>query len=419
MITAKQIVLNGLKAVRSGYIEIVCPQDRFAFGNPQASLRAVIVVHTEAFFSRALFGGEVGIGDSYMAGEWQSPDLVSVIRVAVRNLNALEISGGFFAAVKRLIGILNHRRKRNTLEGSRRNIHYHYDLGNEFYSLFLGSTMAYSCGYFSSVSDTLDDAQIQKFDKICRKLRLSPSGHVLEIGTGWGGFAIYAASHYGCRVTTTTISRKQHEYASSWIGREGLSNRIELLLKDYRELEGRYDHIVSIEMFEAVGYENYDRYFDVCEKLLAPCGTMLLQTITINEQRFAGYLRDYDWIKKHIFPGGELASIRGILESVARVTGMSLYHAEDIGAHYARTLNAWRKRFHAAAPTLPSLGFDEQFVRMWDYYLAYCEGAFLERHISDLQIVFTKNHNPAPLMGEPWAEQDSQPSGAPAETLSV
>ena len=419
MLTAKHIVLNGLKAVRAGFIEIVCPRETFAFGDRHSPLRAVVVVHNEAFFSRALFRGEVGIGDSYMAGEWQSPDLVSVIRVAVRNLNALENSGSFFGTVKRFIGLLHHRRKRNTLEGSRHNIRYHYDLGNEFYSLFLGSTMAYSCGFFPAASGTLDEAQIHKFDRICRKLRLSPSAHVLEIGTGWGGFAIHAASHYGCRVTTTTISRKQYEYASNWIAREGLTNRIELLLKDYRELKGRYDHIVSIEMFEAVGYENYDRYFEVCDKLLAPHGTMLLQTITMNEQRFAGYLRDYDWIKKRIFPGGELASIRGMLESIARVTSMSLYHAEDIGAHYARTLNAWRKRFHEAAPALPCLGFDEQFVRMWDYYLAYCEGAFLERHISDFQIVFTKNHNPERLIDEPWAEQDSRPSGVPAEAVAI
>jgi cyclopropane-fatty-acyl-phospholipid synthase len=410
MFISKNIVLKGLKSIRQGFIEIVCPDKTYSFGDPESSLRGVIVVHDEAFFSRALFGGEVGFGDSYMAGEWQSPDLVAVARVAVRNLAAMEGSNRFLSFLRRVAGNLEHRRNRNTREGSRRNISYHYDLGNDFYRRFLGSTMAYSCGYFSTACGTLDQAQLAKFDRICRKLRLGPSSRVLEIGTGWGGFAIYAASHYGCHVTTTTISAQQHAYARDWVVFEGLSDRIELLLKDYRDLEGKYSHIVSIEMFEAVGYENYNQYFAACERLLEPGGTMLLQTITINEQRFSDYLREYDWIQKHIFPGAELASIRGILDSIAAVTNMSLYHAEDIGAHYARTLNAWREGFQSAVPDLPAMGFDDRFIRMWDYYLASCEGAFLERHIGDVQLVLTKNHNPAPLMDEPWEESAAQRS---------
>lgn len=402
--SAKNIVLNGLKNIRSGYIEIVCADQTFAYGDPESALRAMIVVHDEAFFGRALFGGEIGFGDAYMAGEWGSPDLVAVARLGIRNLRATEGSSRLLSVLRRLLGNRRHRRRRNTLEGSRRNISHHYDLGNDFYSLFLGSTMAYSCGYFATATETLDQAQVRKFDRICRKLRLTPSAHILEIGTGWGGFAIYAASHCGCRVTTTTISKEQYEYAKNWIAIEGLSDRIEILLQDYRALEGRYDHIVSIEMFEAVGYEHYDTFFETCEKLLGPRGTMLLQTITINDQRFRDYLRDYDWIQKHIFPGGELASIRGIFDSIAKVTDMSLYHAEDIGAHYARTLNAWRESFHKAIPDLPASRFDERFIRMWDYYLASCEGAFRERHVSDFQLVFTRNHNLSPLMDEPWPE---------------
>ena len=399
-LSIKNLVLQIFERVESGFVEVVCPDKTFSFGDPTASLRAMIVVHNENFFRRVLFGGEVGFGESYVGGEWSSPDLVAVIRVAVRNLKALE-QYPVLSGLQRIAGRLQHSRRRNTVEGSRRNISYHYDLGNDFYRLFLGPTMAYSSGYFVNTGDSLDTAQAQKFARICQKIRPEVSDHILEIGTGWGGFCTYLASVYGCRVTSTTISKQQYEFASGWVQRAGLSDRIEIRLQDYRELTGHYDHIVSIEMFEAVGHRNYDRFFGVCDRLLKPHGTMVMQTITMNEQRYAGYLRDYDFIQKHVFPGSELASLSGILRSLAKVTDLSLYHAEDIGAHYARTLRAWRKDFHGAAAKLPGLGFDARFQKLWDYYLAFCEGAFLERHIGDLQIVLTKNHNPRALMEEP------------------
>ena len=262
--------------------------------------------------------------------------------------------------------------------------------------------MVYSCAWYETAEDSLETAQFQKLDRICRKLELQPKDRVLEIGTGWGAFALHAARNYGCQVTTTTISQQQHEYARVLFDAADKDRRIELLLKDYRDLSGSFDKIVSIEMFEAVGFEHYDEFFRACDRLLKPDGSMLLQTITMNEQRFSQYLKQSDWIQKYIFPGAQLASLRGVLDSLAHATRLSLFHAEDMGAHYARTLAAWRERFLARIAGVKALGFDDRFIRMWDYYLAFCEGAFLERHISDFQLLLTKNYNPRPMFQEPW-----------------
>jgi len=264
--------------------------------------------------------------------------------------------------------------------------------------LFLDPSMMYSCAFYESEEDTLEAAQFQKLDRICRKLRLGPEDHVLEIGTGWGAFALHATERYGCRVTTTTISREQFEVAERRFG----GSNIELLFEDYRNLKGVYDKIVSIEMFEAVGLRHYDEFFGACDRLLKPDGSMLMQAITMNERSFPAYRRKADWIQKYIFPGSELASVGEILNSLRRATTLSLHHFEDIGTHYARTLAAWRDAFRSHLEEVRGLGFDERFIRMWDYYLAYCEGAFLERHIGDAQILLTKACNPKPLLGEPW-----------------
>ncbi len=352
----------------------------------------MVVVHHERFFLRALLGADVGIGESYVDGDWTSPEPADVIRIGIRNLGLIEGRNVAFSALNRGFNILRHRLKSNTRAGSRRNIHAHYDLGNEFFRLFLDRSLAYSCGYYESVDDSLERAQTQKFDLVCRKLQLGPSDHLLEIGTGWGGFAVYAATHYGCRVTTTTISREQYAYAAEWFKREGLyESRIRLLQEDYRDLKGEFDKIVSIEMFEAVGHDYYDAYFGACNRVLRPGGTMLLQTITMNEKRFPSYKRQTDWTQKYIFPGSELASLNGILASLARVTDLSLVHAEDIGDHYVRTLGAWRERYRSALDSVRRLGYDKRFIRMWDFYLAYCEGAFRERYISDFQLLLRKN----------------------------
>ncbi len=389
---AKTIFLETLAGLRVGSLELVCPEATYRFG-AHDELQAVVAVHDDRFFLRALLAGDIGVGEAYMDGDWSTPDLVAVVRLAVRNLDQLESSNRLFTAFRRMADFLAHRRNRNSQSGSRRNIAYHYDLGNDFYQLFLDRNLTYSCACYERPEDSLERAQVQKFDRICRKLQLTRQDHVLEIGTGWGGFAAYAAETYGCRVATTTISRQQHDYARELFSRHRAGERIELLLEDYRNLQGQYDKIVSIEMFEAVGYEHYDDYFGACDRLLKPEGSMLLQTITILESKFQQYRKQSDWIKKHIFPGAELASVVEIQRSLARTTGIKLAHREDIGMHYSLTLNEWRRRFLDRLPEVRQLGFDERFIRMWDYYLAYCEGAFREGYIGDVQLVLSKVTN--------------------------
>jgi len=348
-------------------------------------------VRDDRFFSRALFGADVGIGESYMDGDWTSPSPADVVRFGIRNLGLLENRNRVFSGINRGLNLLRHRLRPNTPGGSEKNIRAHYDLSNDFFRLFLDRNLAYSCAYYESTEDSLEKAQVQKFDRICRKLQLQPGDQLLEIGTGWGGFAVYAATHFGCRVTTTTISQRQFEYAQAWFKKEGLDeSRVRLLLQDYRDLQGEFDKIVSIEMFEAVGYDYYDEFFRACNRLLKPGGTMLLQTITMNEARFPSYRRETDWIQKHIFPGSELASIQGIIASLKRVTDLSLSHSEEIGLHYVYTLRAWREQFLRSLDSVRELGFDERFIRMWDFYLAYCEGAFRERYIGNSQLVLSK-----------------------------
>jgi cyclopropane-fatty-acyl-phospholipid synthase len=401
---SKSIFLRSLERLRGGSLELIVDGRTWEFGESGHPLRALVVVHRDRFFQRALFGGNVALGEAWMDGDWSSPDLVAVVRLAVRNLAPLEQQNRLLSALSRGFDALRHRLRGNSIAGSRRNIQAHYDLSNDFFRLFLDRNMMYSCACYETEDSSLEAAQSHKLDTICRKLRLGPEDHVLEIGTGWGGFAEHAARHYGCRVTTTTISRQQYEYAQARFASISERKRIELLQEDYRNLRGQYDKIVSIEMFEAVGLAHYDDFFRACDRLLRPEGSMLMQTITINEQAFPAYHRSSDWIQKYIFPGAELASVSEILRSLARATSLGLYHAEDIGTHYARTLAAWRKRFHQAIDEVRALGFDDRFIRMWDYYLAYCEAAFLERHVGDFQLLLTKNHNPRTLFREPWRE---------------
>jgi cyclopropane-fatty-acyl-phospholipid synthase len=403
---ARRLMLATLKHVADGHLDLAAPSGTWSFGDPSSSRRASVRLNDERAFRRVLFGGDIGFGEAYMDGAWSTDDLVALLRLAIRNLALFEDRNRLLSAISRWRDLLSHRRKPNSRRGSRANIRAHYDLGNEFYRLFLDASMAYSCAIFRSADDPLEAAQQEKFDRICRKLRLVPSDRVLEIGTGWGGFAVWAATRYGCRVTTTTISAEQHAYAADLFARLGLGpDRIELRFEDYRDLKGRFDRIVSIEMFEAVGLEHYDAFFGQCDRLLAPHGTMLLQAITVTDQRFERYRATPDWIQKYIFPGGELASVGAILESLGRATSLALYDLEEIGAHYARTLHEWRRRFMASLDRVRALGFDDPFIRMWEYYLASCEAAFLERQIGDVQMLLTKTMNVRPLMDEPWVEE--------------
>ena len=350
----------------------------------------------------AVLQGEVGLGDARMQGLWEADDLVAVARIGIRNMAAFDRAGGLLATLGKALNRLRHRRRRNTVEGSKQNITSHYDLGNAFYGLWLDPTMAYSCGIYRHEGEDLEMAQRRKFDLICEKLRLGPEDHLLEIGTGWGGFAAHAASAYGCRVTTTTLSKEQHARAAELFRAKGLESLIDLRLEDYRHLMGVYDKVVSIEMFEAVGLEHYDAYFSAVDGLLKPGGTFLLQTITMNERTFPSYIRSSDWIQRRIFPGAELASLLEIQRSLARCSGLRLFDMEDIGTHYARTLKAWRHRFMDALDQVMSQGFDEAFIRMWEYYLATCEAGFLERHISDVQLLLVKEGVSGALLSEPW-----------------
>jgi len=358
----------------------------FGRGAPEATIR----VHDPAFYVAIATRGSVGAGESYVRGEWSCDDLIALVRILVRNREQLDgLEGGFARAGAALLRWY-HARRDNTRAGSRANISAHYDLGNEFYKLWLDETLMYSCAVFPREGMSLHEAQLERLERICRKLDLRPGEHLLEIGTGWGGMAEYAAREHGCRVTTTTISREQHAFASERMARAGLAGRVEVLCEDYRDLSGRYDKLVSIEMVEAVGERWCDTYFRKCSALLEPHGAMLLQSITIRDQHYEQALRSVDFIQRHVFPGAFIPSVAALADRVARCTDMTLFGLEDIGPHYAATLREWRRNFLARLPEVRALGFDESFVRLWEFYLCYCEGGFEERALGDVQLLLTK-----------------------------
>ena len=388
---AGALLFRHLEKIRGGRLDLHLPDGGVrSFGDSAGDLHGVIAIHDASALRRFVFGGDIGIGEAYAEGLWTTPDLVSVVRLAVRNLRLFDTGARLPARISRWIERWRHARHRNSIKGSRLNIRYHYDLGTDFYSLFLDPTMTYSCAIFEPAGLSLEDAQRLKYDRICRRLEIAPGDRVLEIGTGWGSFAIHAATRYGAKVTTTTISRAQHDFVRERLQREGVGDRVSLLLEDYRRLSGRYDKAVSIEMFEAVGLKYYDDYFGAVDRLLEPGGSMLLQTITINEDRFHRYRKQPDFIQRHIFPGSELASLSEIGKSLKRATSLSVAGNEEIGLHYATTLGMWRERFLANRERVRALGFPETFVRMWDYYFAYCQGGFAEGYIGDAQLFLQK-----------------------------
>ncbi len=351
---------------------------------------ATIEVHDGSMYMDVATQGSVGAGEAYARGLWSTDDLVAVIRILVRNRDVLQ---GMESGLARLGGAALrfwHLRRDNTRDGSRANIAAHYDLGNDFYALWLDETMMYSCAAWERDGMTLHQAQVARLERICRKLDLKPGEHLLEIGTGWGGMAIHAAREFGCRVTTTTISRRQHELATERVVRAGLSDRVTVLLEDYRDLTGQYDKLVSLEMIEAVGERWYDTYFKKCSDLLKPEGLMLLQAITIRDSQYAEALRSVDFIQRFIFPGSCIPSSAAILDRVARVTDFNLFQLEDIGPHYARTLRAWRENLAARVDEVRKLGLSEEFLRLWEFYFCYCEGGFEERSIQDVQMLLAK-----------------------------
>ena len=362
-------------------------------------LRAKVYVGDADMYRRIMLGGTIGSAESYMQQQWTTDNLTSLIRIMIRNLEHFTRLEKGWAKVKNVWHYCQHALRHNSVANSRRNIYEHYDLGNDFYRLFLDPTLNYSSGVFADLSpeattkESMLSASVRKMDSICQKLELSSLDHVLEIGTGWGAMAVHMASKFGCRVTTTTISQQQFNVASDRVKEAGLEKLVTVLLKDYRELEGQYDKLVSIEMIEAVGHQYYDQFFGKCNDLLRPDGAMLLQAITIGEQNYDYHIRNVDFIGKYIFPGGSLPSISALSKSVGRVSKMRMIHQMDITPHYERTMICWRQKFLAKLEPIRTLGYDESFLRRWHFYLCYCEAAFAERRVHCTHLMFAKPHS--------------------------
>jgi len=392
---SRQAVLSLLSKLKHGRITIIENNHRQSFGEASqtSALQAEISVHHSQFYSRILFGGSIGAAEAYMERLWSADDLTAVMRILALNQKAFaDMEKGLVRLTAPFYKFYHYVRK-NTKAGSRKNILAHYDLGNDFYALFLDQTMTYSCGIFEREDSTLKEASEAKYDRICRKLQFAAGDRILEIGTGWGGFAVHAASNFGVQVTTTTISEEQHQFAQNRIKAAGLEDRITLLKKDYRDLSGKFDKLVSIEMIEAVGHHFYPAFFQTCSRLLNDDGLMALQAITIGDQIFDRHKRSVDFIKRYIFPGSCIPSITAISHAIAKATDLRLIHLEDITPHYARTLHEWRQRFFANIDKVREMGYSETFIRMWQYYLCYCEGGFAERYIGDVQMLFAKPLN--------------------------
>jgi cyclopropane-fatty-acyl-phospholipid synthase len=387
---ALRLAVTIARRIRVGRLTVVLPDgSRHVFGLPGSQPTAEMRIHDSAALARMLLGGETGAGEAYMDGHWSSPDLPGLLRLAALNREALALSGGWWRVPLQVPRTIAHRMRRNSLGQSRRNIAAHYDLGNDFYRLFLDETMTYSCAVFASSDQPLADAQRNKYRVMAERAGLVAGMHVLEIGTGWGGFALYAAGELGCRVTTITISPAQHELATARVRAAGLEDRVRVELRDYREIEGTYDAIVSIEMLEAVGAEYFETFFEACDRALVPGGKMSLQTITFPDVAYEPQRRGANWIQTYIFPGGLLPSL-AVIERATRRTHLLISSTQDIAAHYVRTLAAWRAEFLAQIDAVRSQGFDERFVRMWEYYLALSEAGFATGLCQDQQIVFEK-----------------------------
>lgn len=377
----RQRLLSQLAPLREGQLRVRDALGEALLGDAAGELHVTVTIDDPAFYRKVAAQGSVGAGESYIHGDWQCDDLVALVRLLVRNRDLLD---GMERGPARIGGWLLrgwNRLRRNSREGSRRNIAAHYDLGNDFFALFLSTDLMYSSALFASEEDTLEDASRRKLDRICQQLRLAPGDRVVEIGTGWGGFALHAAQHYGCHVTTTTISAEQHALATARVRAAGLEDRITLLMKDYRDLDGQYDKLVSIEMIEAIGAQYLDTYMATLQRLLKPDGLALLQAITIEDHRYEQARRSVDYIKRHVFPGSFIPSINAIMAAKTRASDLQLLAQQDFGHSYALTLRAWRQRFLAQLPAVHAQGFDARFCRLWEFYLAYCEGGFLERSI--------------------------------------
>ena len=402
-VVARRVLYRALDGLRGGTVTVVDGGAETVHGGGDPVVR--IVVNTPAFYRRAVFGGVLGAGESYMDGDWDCDDLVGLVRLLTRDRRTQDEVDRGRGLVATCADSLRHLARRNSRRGSARNVEAHYDLGNDFFRLFLDERMMYSAAVFDDGCESLEAASTAKIERLCRKLRLEPGDELLEIGGGWGGLALHAAERFGCRVTTATLSRPQADHARALVRERGLDGRVDVVLADYRDLTGRFDKLVSVEMIEAVGHRFLPAYFRACARLLRPHGLLALQAITIRDRRYRQALRSVDFIKKHIFPGGFVPSVSVLVDAAARHADAMLIDLEDIGQDYARTLREWSRRFEARRGDIAALGFDERFLRRWRFYFAYCEGGFLERAISDVQMLFAMPDYRGPTRcaaGETW-----------------
>jgi cyclopropane-fatty-acyl-phospholipid synthase len=394
----ESLVLGALSRMNKGRLDLTLPNGERLMLGKGGGIHATMIIRDPDFYRRCVLYGDVGFGEAYVDGLWETDSVTEVIRWALLNIDqAPGVSGSKVQALGlgllKGLNRLGHNRRSNTTEGSRKNIAQHYDLNNEFFRLWLDPTLTYSGAYFCREGMSLEEAQFAKYERLCRQMQLSASDHVLEIGSGWGANAIYMAGHYGCRVSSVTISEEQYRLASERVREAGLEDLVAIQLKDYRALEGQFDKIVSVEMLEAVGHDHLDTYFGKCHQLLKRDGILALQAITCPDSRYESLRKGVDWIQKHIFPGSLLPSVAAINRAINRTGDLSLIDLKDIGLDYAKTLQAWQERFNARLDEVRGLGFGEAFVRKWNYYLSYCEAAFAMRNIYVMQMVYTRPNN--------------------------
>ncbi len=386
---AAWLVQRQLKSLSRGSLTVRTAEGVTRFGD-SGELQAELQVRQPRFFRRAVLGGRLSVAESYLQGDWDCDNLTALFRIFIRNRSASARLDRGLARLSDMAHRLYHAWHANTRAGSRRNIAAHYDLGNDFYKLWLDDTLAYSSGIFAAPDVSMRDASLEKFDRVCRKLELHSGDQLVEIGTGWGGFALHAATRYACQITTTTISREQHSIARERFQQAGLDRQVRLLQQDYRDLQGTFSKLVSIEMIEAVGHRYLDQFFRTCSNLLRPDGTMVLQAIVMPERGYRDYLNSVDFIQRYVFPGGCLPTVSSMLEAAGRATDLRVVHVEDFAPHYAETLRRWRNAFQQELPRVRELGYPESLIRLWNYYLCYCEAAFEERSVGVVQIQFDK-----------------------------